>query len=50
MQMSVAANHGVFFNPLASKCDNDPYQCDCDECADERCLDRARQTEEGETL
>lgn len=45
--LTIAANHGIYFH---TRCDNDPYTCDCQDCADERDLDRARLTPEGETL
>jgi len=46
--MHVAENHGLYFH--TPPCPNDPYTCDCDDCADERCLAAARRTPEGETL
>lgn len=46
--LTVAENWGVYFRH--PPCENDPYNCDCQDCADERDLDRARRTPEGETL
>lgn len=46
--MKVAENHGLYMHDV---CENDPYNCDCQDCADERELDRARRFDtDGETL
>jgi hypothetical protein len=46
--MNVAENHGVYVH---EPCTNDIYSCDCDDCRDERELERARRYDtDGETL
>jgi hypothetical protein len=46
--MTPAENHGIYMHPV---CTNDPYDCDCDDCAAERELIRARRYDtDGDTL
>lgn len=48
--MRLAENHGLYMPPPDHDDSLSIWQCDCDDCADERDLHRARQTPEGETL